>query len=64
VFINQIARKRVIMATALTMSMFTPFIFAPLQRLVEQHECPLGTPVEHVTPVAPDFVTIVPTVPD
>jgi hypothetical protein len=62
--IDYIARKRAIMAAALAMRMLTPFIFAPLQRLVEQHEYPLTAADEHVTPAIPYFVTIVATVPD
>lgn len=49
------ARKRVIIAAAVAIIMLTPFIFAPLQRLVEQHVKPDGTPSEHVDPLIPDF---------
>ncbi len=37
----------------LAIRMLTPFIFAPLQRLVEQHDKPEMDADEHVTPLRP-----------
>jgi hypothetical protein len=43
------------MAATLAIRMLTPFIFAPLQRLLEQHEYPLGTAYEHEAPDKADL---------
>ncbi len=66
IWINYMARKRAIMATgAIAMTILIPFIFAPLQRLVSQHEPPVTE--AHVIapfpvpkppfPVTPELVT-------
>jgi len=55
------ARKRAIMATAIAMTILIPFIFAPLQRSVAQHEYPVI--VAHVTvplPVPPPLFVVMP----
>jgi hypothetical protein len=46
------ARKRAIMAAAIAMTILIPFIFAPLQRSVAQHEYPVI--VEHLTVPLPN----------
>jgi hypothetical protein len=38
ILIDHMDRKRATMAATLAIKMLTPFIFAPLQRFVAQHE--------------------------
>ncbi len=54
IFITHNVRMRANMTAILANNMLTPFILAPLQRFVEQHEQPDGTPDEQVTVPEPD----------